>query len=96
MTDAPHSAVGFFMSSPQILKPLETPDVGASQSPRGVCASQFSFAKFKIMLEQGVVPAGIGGGPNTLRWDRDELIAHLQRRVSEQKIDAAKERATAA
>jgi hypothetical protein len=48
------------------------------------------------MLEQGVVPAGIGGGPNTLRWDRGELIAHLQRRVSEQKIDAAKERATAA
>lgn len=55
-----------------------------------------SFTKFKAMLEQNVIPPGIGGGPNTLRWDRDELIAHLQRRVSEQKIDAAKERATAA
>ncbi len=55
-----------------------------------------SYAKFKIMLEQGVIPAGIGGGPNTLRWDRDELITHLQRRVSDRKIEDAKERATEA
>jgi phage terminase Nu1 subunit (DNA packaging protein) len=55
-----------------------------------------SYAKFKTMLEQGVVPAGIGGGPNTLRWDRDELIKHLQRRVTEQKVENAKARATIA
>ncbi len=55
-----------------------------------------SFAKFKILLEQGVIPPGIGGGPNSLRWDRDDIISRIERRVSEQRVEAAKQRATAA
>ena len=55
-----------------------------------------SFAKFKTMLEQGIIPPGVGGGPHSLRWDRDEIIAHLKKRVSDQRVADAEKRATRA
>lgn len=45
-------------------------------------------ARFRKLLNAGVIPPGIGLGPRSLRWERDELIAAMRRCRPEHRPEA--------
>ena len=96
MTDALHGAVGFSFSAPKSSTIGDARCRCFSIAARRVRFSIAHSPYSKSCLSKASFRPEIGGGPNTLRWDRDELIKHLQRRNGDPKIEDAKVRATAA
>lgn len=62
-----------------------------SMNRREACALlNVNPKRFKELIDAGVIPPGVGLGPRSLRWDRDELVATLRKHVeSKPQADAA-------